>query len=147
MLPRARGLALGYMLSPAARACVVPVAFIPRARGLALGYMLSPAARACVVPVSFIPRARGLALGYTLSPAARARAVALLRVTQTDLNAQSLSPVGSGRNAHIRFCVATQVSKDGSFCSGQMCCAVACFRSRGKRLRTPIPAGLLIGNR
>ena len=52
------------------RACVVGRC-VPRARGLALGYTLSPAARACLI-VRCVPRARGLALGYTLSPAARA---------------------------------------------------------------------------
>ncbi|HSB10452.1 MAG TPA: hypothetical protein VLM38_13270, partial [Blastocatellia bacterium] len=45
---------------------------LPRARGLALGYALSPAARARPGVGGRDPRARGLALGYTLSPAARA---------------------------------------------------------------------------
>ena len=53
------------------------VAREPRARGLALGYMLSPAARARLLvargPRALEPRARGLALVYRLLPAARAR--------------------------------------------------------------------------
>src|SRR6185295_5076685 len=47
----------------------VPRASIPRARGLALGYTLSPASTRARVPRASVPRARGLALGYTLSPA------------------------------------------------------------------------------
>src|SRR5262249_23208269 len=42
-LPRARGLALGYMLRPRVRGLVWFRAVYPGARGLALGYMLSPA--------------------------------------------------------------------------------------------------------
>ncbi|MFY9570500.1 MAG: hypothetical protein WAV20_03745, partial [Blastocatellia bacterium] len=47
-VPRARGLALGYMPSPRC-AGLYSYRYVPRARRLALGYMPSPAARACVV--------------------------------------------------------------------------------------------------
>jgi hypothetical protein len=77
-IPRARGLALGYMLSPAARACdgvALPTQSSRTRTGLhAVARYAS--LRRCRVA---LPRARGLALGYTLSPAARACAGVVLR--------------------------------------------------------------------
>jgi len=48
---------------------LIPRARNPRARGLALGYTLSPASTRAYSSFARNPRARGLALGYTLSPA------------------------------------------------------------------------------
>src|SRR5690349_11670560 len=65
-IPRARGLALGYMLSPAGAG----LGACPRYPGLADSPWLHAVARwrglGCLPA---IPRARGLALGYMLSPA------------------------------------------------------------------------------
>src|SRR6185436_11552281 len=75
-VPRARGLAQGYMLSPATRARAPPLTAYP---GLADSpWAVARYAGSCSSAYC-VPRARGLALGYMLSPATRARALRLLR--------------------------------------------------------------------